>query len=72
MNIAKCTRRSVLMDCIIDFESARVYRPRLLIHGTSGLGQQYLAGAVLHFMESVHVQSFDLGTLLSDATRVID
>lgn len=36
----------------------------------SGLGQQYLAGAVLHFMESVHVQPFDLGTLLSDATRV--
>jgi SpoVK/Ycf46/Vps4 family AAA+-type ATPase len=55
---------------VIDFETARVFRPRLLIHGTPGLGQQYLAAAALHFMERVHVQSFDLGTLLSDATRV--
>ncbi|KAI5856965.1 putative AAA family ATPase [Tricharina praecox] len=58
--------REMMME---NFESARIYRPRLLIHGTSGLGQQYLAAAVLHFMEKVHVQSFDLATLLSDATR---
>jgi SpoVK/Ycf46/Vps4 family AAA+-type ATPase len=60
----------MLTTLAIDFETARVFRPRLLIHGPSGLGQQYLAAATLHFMERVHVQSFDLGTLLSDATRV--
>jgi SpoVK/Ycf46/Vps4 family AAA+-type ATPase len=54
----------------IEFEAGRIYRPRLLIHGHPGLGQHYLAAAALHFMERVHVQSFDLGTLLSDATRV--
>ena len=53
-----------------DFESSRIFRPRLLIHGRSGLGQQYLAAAVLNHMENVHVQSFDLAALMGDATRV--
>lgn len=34
------------------------------------MGQQYLAGALLNHMEGLHVQSFDLPTLLSDSTRV--
>jgi len=34
------------------------------------MGQQYLAGAILSHFENVHVQSFDLPTLLSDSTRV--
>lgn len=34
------------------------------------MGQQYLAGAILSHFEGVHVQSFDLPTLLSDSTRV--
>lgn len=54
---------------VVDFESSRIYRPRLLIHGTPGMGQQYLGAAVLHYLEKVHVQSFDLATLMEDATR---
>lgn len=34
------------------------------------MGQQYLAGALLNHFEGLHVQSFDLPTLLSDSTRV--
>ena len=34
------------------------------------MGQQYLANAVLNQFEGLHVQSFDLPTLLSDSTRV--
>ena len=34
------------------------------------MGQQYLAGALLNHFEGLHVQAFDLPTLLSDSTRV--
>lgn len=52
------------------FESARVFRPRLLIKGLQGMGQQYLGGALLSKFEGLHVQSFDLPTLMKDSTRV--
>lgn len=50
------------------FESSRIFRPRLLIHGKMGMGQQYVAAALLNHFQGVHVQSFDLATLLSDNT----
>lgn len=50
------------------FETSRVFRPRLLIHGKVGMGQQYLAAALLNHFEGLHVQAFDLPTLLSDTT----
>lgn len=34
------------------------------------MGQQYLAGALLNHFEGLHVQAFDLPTLLSDSSRV--
>ena len=49
-----------------DFERARVFRPRLLITGLPGMGQGYLSSAILHHLEGVHVQNFDLPILLSD------
>lgn len=49
-----------------EFERCRVFRPRFLIHGPSGMGQGYLASAVLHYLEGVHVQTFDLPSLLAD------
>ncbi|KAL4913156.1 hypothetical protein BDW62DRAFT_169383 [Aspergillus aurantiobrunneus] len=52
-----------------EFERSRIFRPRLLLRGSLGMGQQYLAGALLHHFEGLHVQSFDLPTLLSDSTR---
>ena len=53
-----------------DFETSRIFRPRLLIRGLPGMGQQYLAKALLNHAEGVHVQSLDLPTLLGDSTRV--
>lgn len=50
------------------FETSRVFRPRLLIRGKVGMGQQYLAAALLNHFEGLHVQAFDLPTLLSDTT----
>lgn len=51
------------------FQKSRVFRPRLLICGEAGMGQQYLGAAILHHLEGYHVQSFDLGTMYGDATR---
>ena len=52
------------------FESSRVFRPRLLIRGVQGMGQQYLGAALLSKLEGLHVQNFDMATLMKDSTRV--
>ncbi|RDX41221.1 AAA-domain-containing protein [Lentinus brumalis] len=50
-------------------ETLRIYRPRVVLHGPMGMGQGYIAAGALHFLEGYHVQSLDLGTLMSDSTR---
>ncbi|KAJ5092193.1 AAA family ATPase [Penicillium alfredii] len=52
-----------------EFDQSRVFRPRMLLRGPQGMGQHYLAGALLHSFEGLHVQAFDLPILLSDSTR---
>ncbi|KAF4981927.1 hypothetical protein FZEAL_2359 [Fusarium zealandicum] len=49
-----------------EFERSRVFRPRFIIYGLSGMGQSYLASAILHHFEGVHVQNFDLPSILGD------
>jgi SpoVK/Ycf46/Vps4 family AAA+-type ATPase len=49
-----------------EFERSRIFRPRLLIAGKPGMGQTYLASAILNHLEGVHVQNFDIATLLGD------
>lgn len=49
-----------------EFERSRIFRPRLLICGVPGMGQNYLASAILHHLEGVHVQTMDLAALLGD------
>jgi len=34
------------------------------------MGQAYIGAAALHHLEGYHVQSLELGTLMSDSTRV--
>lgn len=48
----------------------RVYRPRLVIHGQQGMGQNFIGPAILQHLEGFHVQSMDLGRLVSDSARV--
>lgn len=52
-----------------DFERGRIFRPRLLITGLQGMGQSYLGAALLNKLEGLHVQSFDLPTILEDPSR---
>ncbi|OTB08324.1 hypothetical protein M426DRAFT_19002 [Hypoxylon sp. CI-4A] len=49
-----------------EFHNFRVYRPRLLICGMPGMGQVYISAAILHYLEGVHVQNFDLANILGD------
>ena len=51
------------------YERSRIFRPRLLVKGMPGMGQQYLAAAILNHFEGLHLQAFDLPTLLSDSAR---
>ncbi|KAK2741027.1 hypothetical protein FQN57_005763 [Myotisia sp. PD_48] len=52
-----------------EFDRSRVFRPRLLLRGPPGMGQQYIVSALMNRFDGLHVQSFDLPTLLSDSTR---
>jgi SpoVK/Ycf46/Vps4 family AAA+-type ATPase len=52
-----------------EFETSRVFRPRLLVRGAQGMGQHYLTAAILHHFEGFHVQSFDPAMLLSDSAK---
>ena len=47
-----------------------MYRPRVVLHGLSGMGQVYVGAAILHHLDGYHVQTLDLGTLMGDSTRV--
>ncbi|KAI9166696.1 Tat-binding-like protein 7 [Paramyrothecium foliicola] len=49
-----------------EFERSRVFRPRFIVYGAHGMGQGYLSAAILHYFEGVHVQNFDLPSLLGD------
>jgi ATPase family AAA domain-containing protein 2 len=51
-------------------QTLRVYRPRVIIYGPPGMGQAYIGAAALHHLEGYHMQSLELGTLMSDSTRV--
>ncbi|KAK7739625.1 TAT-binding protein-like protein 7, AAA ATPase [Diatrype stigma] len=53
-----------------DLERSRVFRPRFCITGSPGMGQGYLSAAIMHYFEGVHVQIFDLPTLLGTGQTV--
>ncbi|KAG8935873.1 hypothetical protein FRC02_005872 [Tulasnella sp. 418] len=53
-------------------ETLRVHRPRIVLHGSTGMGQAYIGAAALHHLEGYHVQNLDLGTLMSDPTRTVE
>ncbi|MBW0501045.1 hypothetical protein O181_040760 [Austropuccinia psidii MF-1] len=53
---------------IQSFETMRVFRPRLVVCGPKGSGQQYIGNAILHHLEGYHIQSLDLTNLFSDST----
>lgn len=53
-------------------ESTRICRPRLLLTGKPGNGQQYLGSAILNYLEGFNVQHLDLSSIFNDSTRSIE
>ncbi|KAG6910179.1 hypothetical protein DXG01_012628 [Tephrocybe rancida] len=53
-------------------QTLRVYRPRVVIHGPIGMGQGYVGAAALHHLEGYHIQTLELGTLMSDSARTVE
>lgn len=53
-----------------NFEKLRVFRPRLLVAGKPGMGQNAIGAAVLHHLEGFHIQSLAAANLIGDSTRV--
>lgn len=51
-----------------DFRNSRINRPRLLIHGNAGTGQEYIGSAILNYMEGVSSHILDLSSLFSEST----
>ncbi|KAG7666198.1 YTA7 [[Candida] subhashii] len=60
------------LQILKNLESSRICRPHLLIGGAPGSGQQYLAQAILNYLEGFQVQSLDMGTIFGDPTRTPD
>ena len=58
--------------CILEMETLRVYRPRVVLHGPPGMGQSYVGSAILHTLDGFHVQTLDLGLMMGDSTTVCD
>ncbi|KAG5359879.1 putative AAA domain-containing protein [Yarrowia sp. C11] len=54
------------------FEKSRTCRPKLLITGDTGMGQQYIGSALLHHLEGFHIQQLDLGSLYADSSRTVE
>ena len=51
------------------FVQAQVHRPRLLLHGSQGMGQRTLADALLYSMEGYHVRTLSAALLLGDSSQ---
>ena len=59
-----------LLTTLAAMQTLRLHRPRVIVYGQPGMGQRYLGAAALHHLEGYNVQSLELGSLLSDSTRV--
>lgn len=51
---------------------SQICKPRLLINGPKGNGQQYVGAAILNYLEEFNVQNLDLASLVSESSRTIE
>ena len=51
---------------------SRICKPRLLITGPIGNGQQYIGAAILHYLEEYNVQRLDLASLVSENLKSME
>lgn len=51
-------------DLVLD--NLRIHRPRLLISGHEGSGQEHIGRAILQHLEGIHVRTLDLAAIFGD------
>ncbi|CCK72396.1 chromatin segregase YTA7 KNAG_0K00280 [Huiozyma naganishii CBS 8797] len=51
---------------------SRIFKPKLLITGPIGNGQQYIGSAILYSLEHFNVQKIDVASLVSESSRSIE
>lgn len=59
-------------EFIKQLSEARVCKPKLLITGPHGNGQEYIGAAILNYFEHFNVQNLDIASLLSESSRSIE
>ena len=59
-------------ELIKRLNETRVCRPRLLVTGPVGNGQQYIGAAILDYLEHYNIQKLDLGNLVSETSRSME
>ncbi|KAK5779064.1 hypothetical protein RI543_002948 [Arxiozyma heterogenica] len=59
-------------ELLNQISNARICKPRLLITGPMGNGQQYLGAAILSYLEGYNVQTLDVASILSESSRSIE
>lgn len=50
--------------------TSRVFKPKLLVYGPPGLGQNYIGGGILNRLEGFNVQSLELSRLFTEGGSV--
>ncbi|KAL6946802.1 hypothetical protein ACO0QE_001651 [Hanseniaspora vineae] len=55
-----------------ELKDSRVSRPRFLLCGRRGNGQQYIGSALLNFMEGINIQNLDLSAIMSETTKTME
>ena len=59
-------------ELLNQISNSRIHKPRLLITGPMGNGQQYLGAAILSYLDGYNVQTLDIATILSESSRSIE
>lgn len=59
-------------ELLNQISQSRICKPRLLITGPTGNGQQYIGAAILNSLEEFNVQKLDIASLLSESSRSIE
>ncbi|KAL6943291.1 hypothetical protein ACO0RG_002284 [Hanseniaspora osmophila] len=55
-----------------ELKDSRVSKPRFLLCGKRGNGQQYIGSALLNFLEGINIQNLDLSTIMSETTKTME
>ena len=59
-------------ELLNQISNSRICKPRLLITGPMGNGQQYIGAAILNYLDDYNVQTLDVASILSESSRSVE